>query len=96
MNHSRWQMPPRLPAEQFARTRELSPLMAQPLYNRGVTEPAQIEPFLAADKRLLGDPFLLSDMDKAVAKVYRAPSGEAITVYGDFGACGITATALLA
>ena len=97
MNHSRWKMPPRLTAEQLARTKELPPLMVQLLYNRGITEPAQVEPFLAADKRLLGDPFLLPDMDKAVARVYRALlSAEAITIYGDFDADGITATALLA
>ena len=96
MNHSRWQIPPRLPAERLARTKDLSPLMAQLLYNRGITEPDQVEPFLAADERLLADPFLLPDMDKAVDRIYRALlSGENITVYGDFDADGITATALL-
>ena len=71
--------------------------MAQLLYNRGIIDPAQVEPFLAADERLLGDPFLLPDMEKAVARVYRALlSTEAITIYGDFDADGITATALLA
>jgi len=97
MNHSRWQMPPRLPAEHLARTKDLPPLMAQLLYSRGITEPAQVEPFLAADERLLADPFLLPDMDKAVARIYRALlSAESITIYGDFDADGITATALLA
>jgi len=96
MNHSRWQMPPRLPAERLARTKDLSPLMAQLLYNRGITEPDQVEPFLAADERLLADPFLLPDMDKAVDRIYRALlSAENIAVYGDFDADGITATALL-
>ena len=96
MNHSRWQMPLRLLPEPLARAEELTPLMAQLLYNRGVTDPAQVEPFLAADKRLLGDPFLLPDMDKAVARVYRALlCGEAITIYGDFDADGVTATAVL-
>jgi len=96
MNHSRWQMPSRLPAERLARTKELSPLMAQLLYNRGITEPDQVEPFLAADERLLADPFLLPDMDKAVDRICRALlSAENITIYGDFDADGITATALL-
>ena len=96
MNHSRWQMPPRLPAEHLARTKNLTPLMAQLLYNRGITEPDQVEPFLAADERLLADPFLLPDMDKAVSRIYRALlSAENIAIYGDFDADGITATALL-
>jgi len=70
--------------------------MAQLLYNRGIADPAQVEAFLAADERLLGDPFLLPDMEKAVARTYRALlSGETIAIYGDFDADGITATALL-
>jgi single-stranded-DNA-specific exonuclease len=97
MNHSHWQMPPRLPAEHLARTKNLSPLIAQLLYNRGITEPDQVEPFLAADERLLADPFLLPDMDKAISRVYRALlSAENIAIYGDFDADGITATTLLA
>ena len=96
MSHSRWQLPPRLPAEQLSKM-NLPPLMAQLLYNRGITDPADVDPFLAADERLLNDPFLLPDMDKAVARVYRALlSGETIAIYGDFDADGITATVLLA
>lgn len=95
MNHSRWQMPPCLPAEQLAGT-GLSPLMAQLLYNRGITDPAQIDSFLAADENLLNDPFLLPDIEKAVDRISDALlSGERIAIYGDFDADGITATAVL-
>jgi len=70
--------------------------LAQLLYNRGVREPSQLEPFLNADKRLAGDPSLLPDMSLAVGRVYRALlSGENIAIYGDFDADGITGTALL-
>ncbi|MDP2931045.1 MAG: single-stranded-DNA-specific exonuclease RecJ, partial [Chloroflexota bacterium] len=49
-----------------------------------------------ADKRLSADPFLLPDMDRAVARIYRALlSGESIAVYGDFDVDGVTSTALL-
>ena len=73
-----------------------SPLMAQLLYNRGITDPSQIQPFLAGDISLSGDPFLLPDMHRAVARIYQALlSGDNIAVYGDFDADGITATALL-
>jgi single-stranded-DNA-specific exonuclease len=89
-------MPSRLLPEQLFEAKGITPLIAQLLCNRGVTSLAQVEPFLAADRRLLLDPFLLPDMDKAVARVQRAlRSGEAMTIYGDFDADGITATTLL-
>jgi single-stranded-DNA-specific exonuclease len=70
--------------------------MVQLLYARGIAEPAQFEPFLAADEQLLGNPFLLPDMHQAVARVYRALLlGEEIAVFGDFDTDGIAATALL-
>lgn len=98
MSRSRWQMPPSFSEAQLSRIsrKSLSPLIDRLLYNRGITDPAQIESFLTADERLLNDPFLLPDMDKAIARIYRALlSGEAIAVYGDFDADGITATTLL-
>jgi single-stranded-DNA-specific exonuclease len=74
----------------------LSPLITQLLYNRGITAPSQIEPFLAADQRLSFDPLLLPDMEWAVGRIYQAIlRAEKIAVYGDFDADGITATALL-
>ena len=72
------------------------PLLAQLLYNRGISEPSQAELFLSADKRLEADPFLLPDIHQAVSRTYQALfSGEQIAIYGDFDADGITATALL-
>jgi len=74
----------------------LSHLIAQLLYNRGLTELSQLEPFIAGDKRLSGDPSLLPDIQPATARIYRALlSGENIAIYGDFDADGITGTALL-
>jgi len=74
----------------------VDPLVAQLLHNRGISEPAEVEIFLSADKRLEVDPFLLPDMHQAVSRIYQALfSGEKIAIYGDFDADGITATALL-
>lgn len=98
MSLSSWEMLPRLPEAENSRVyvEDIPPLLAQLLYNRGITSPTQIEPFLTADERLLHDPFQLPDMEMAVARVYRALlSGEAIAIYGDFDADGITATTLL-
>jgi single-stranded-DNA-specific exonuclease len=70
--------------------------MTQVLFNRGLADAAQVEPFLAVDKRLSSDPFLLPDMEVAVTRIYRAVlSGEKVAVYGDFDADGITSTAVL-
>jgi single-stranded-DNA-specific exonuclease len=72
------------------------PLLIQLLYNRGITRPEDIPSFLASDRRLMGDPLLFPDMEKAVARVYQALlKGETIGVYGDFDADGITATAVV-
>ncbi|HXY74819.1 MAG TPA: DHH family phosphoesterase, partial [Dehalococcoidales bacterium] len=96
MNHKRWNVLPPLPAGHPMRIPGMSPLIIQLLYNRGISNPDDVAPFLAADKRLSPDPFLLPDMEAAVARVYRAIlSAEKIAIYGDFDADGITSTALL-
>ena len=72
------------------------PLVAQLLYNRGLSDPSKFDLFLAGDERLSNSPFLLPDMHQATTRIYQALlSGENIAVYGDFDADGITATALL-
>ena len=96
MNRYRWNLLPPAPESYLANISAFPPLIAQLLYNRGIREPAQLEPFITADKRLSGDPSLLPDMHLAVGRIYRALlSGENIAVYGDFDADGITGTALL-
>jgi len=96
LNHSRWNLLPPAPDQHLANTSGFPPLIAQLLYNRGLAEPSQLELFIAADERLSGNPFLLTDMQRAVARIYQALlSGENIAIYGDFDADGITGTALL-
>ena len=96
MNHWRWNLLPPVSDKYLANASNFPPLIVQLLYNRGLTEPSQLELFIAADKNLSGNPFLLPDMHQAVARIYRALlSGENIAIYGDFDVDGITATALL-
>jgi len=96
VNHSRWNLLPPVSDAFWANAAGFSPLMAQLLYNRGLTEPSQLESFISADASLSGNPFLLPDIHQAIARTYQALlSGENIAVYGDFDADGITATALL-
>ena len=74
----------------------LPPLQAQLLFNRGITEPAQVEAYLAPDASLIHDPLLLPDMEEGVARLRRAiDSRETVAVFGDFDTDGVTGTALL-
>lgn len=94
MIHTHWKIFPQ--AEQPLAIAGIHPLVAQLLYNRGISDPSQAKLFLSADSRLEVDPFLLPDMHQAVSRTYQALfAGEKIAIYGDFDADGITSTALL-
>jgi single-stranded-DNA-specific exonuclease len=96
LNHSRWNLLPPAPDEYLAKTAGIPPLLAQILYNRGLNDPTKLDLFLTGDSRLVCDPFLLPDMQKATSRLYRALlSGEKIAVYGDFDVDGVTSTAMM-
>jgi single-stranded-DNA-specific exonuclease len=81
--------------DEYLSASDLSPLIAQLLYNRGV-KPEEIDPFFSADRGLEGNPFLLPDISQAVSRVYKAVlAREKIAVYGDFDVDGVTATVIL-
>ncbi len=91
-----WRRLPTPPAG-FSASMGLPAFHAHLLYNRGVRQRAEIAPFLKADSRLLNDPMLLPDMEKAVARLRKAlRSDETIGIFGDFDTDGVTGTALLA
>ncbi len=96
MNHYRWRLLPRVPENHPLFRSGFSPLVVQLLYNRHLNEPSKVDSFLHGDRSLSSSPYLLPDIEKAVNRIYRALlSGENITIYGDYDADGITATALL-
>lgn len=74
----------------------LNPVLLQVLYNRGLTHPGQIQAFLERRYLEAVDPFLLPDMEVAVARIEQAlQREETVIVYGDFDADGVTSTVLL-
>ncbi|MBI2856224.1 MAG: single-stranded-DNA-specific exonuclease RecJ [Chloroflexi bacterium] len=97
LSHKEWRVAPRIPQETSNRLAPFSPLAAQLLHNRGITELSQAEAFLSRDESRLEDPLLLPDMERAIARIHRALlEHEAIGIFGDFDTDGITGTALLA
>jgi single-stranded-DNA-specific exonuclease len=93
-----WSLAPSQPllAGRLASSLKISPLLAQCLLNRGLSEIPAIENFLEPRLKNLADPFLLPDMEKAVDRLYRArEQNETLVVFGDYDVDGVTATALL-
>ncbi len=70
--------------------------VAHALVNRGVLDAESARRFLDPGIEDLHDPFLLRDLDVAVARIERAlADGERIFVHGDYDVDGITSTFLL-
>lgn len=71
------------------------PLLARVLACRGIAQP-QAAAALLEEEPPLSDPFLLKDMDKAVARIQQAiEDGETIVIFGDYDVDGVSATAIL-
>lgn len=69
---------------------------ARILLRRGYVDPASAHRFLHPRLEDLHDPFLLKDMDRAVARIQEAiAGGEAIEIHGDYDVDGITSTVVL-
>lgn len=74
----------------------LHPVAAEVMLQRGIREEAAMHRFLYPDLSHLHDPGLLPDMERAVERIRKAIELEqAIAIYGDYDADGLTATALL-
>ena len=90
-----WDIAPRAPAALFAAVDALPPLAVQVLHNRGHDTVEKQHEFM------LGplpphDPYLLDDMDLAVARIAQAAhKNERVCIYGDYDVDGVSATAML-
>ena len=71
-------------------------LVSAVLASRGIRTAEEAAAFLEHEQRLTYSPFLMADMDKAVARVQQALADhEKIAVFGDYDVDGITATCIL-
>src|ERR1039458_8295139 len=94
----RWTIAPPQPllAGTLASSLKISPLLAQCLLNRGLSELPAIEKFLAPRLKNLADPFLLPNMKAAVERLLLAHErGESLVIFGDYDVAGVTSTTLL-
>lgn len=83
-------------AAQLAESINVDPLVARLLLSRGIRTFEEAREFFRPDLSLLHDPFLMKDMDKAVAIIDKAiRSQDRILIYGDYDVDGTTAVALV-
>lgn len=71
-------------------------LLAQLLVQRGIDNIQKIKDFLNPEKMKITSPFVFTDMQKTIERIFSAiETQEKIIVYGDFDCDGVTSTSLL-
>ena len=95
----RWTLKPKPEANKVAHLKEalqVDTTVATLLLQRGIETYEAAKTFFRPSLDDLHDPFLMKDMDKAVARIETAISqGENILVYGDYDVDGTTSVALM-
>jgi single-stranded-DNA-specific exonuclease len=98
-NGRRWQLAPSDEgiARELIQNNGLSPVLAHLLAARGVAAAGVMDYLNPTLKKLMPDPFVLAEMDQAVARVAAAlEQGQRIAVFGDYDVDGSVSSALLA
>ncbi|NLJ71466.1 MAG: single-stranded-DNA-specific exonuclease RecJ [Syntrophomonadaceae bacterium] len=82
--------------EKLVNKLDISPALIKLLIQRGIDTEEKIRAFLYGDLRSLSDSYLLSGLDKAVARIKLAiKEQEKVVIYGDYDVDGICSTVIL-
>ncbi|RZK45388.1 MAG: single-stranded-DNA-specific exonuclease RecJ, partial [Pedobacter sp.] len=83
-------------AKVLASSLGIAPSLATILSNRGVCNFEEAREFFRPSLNALHDPFLMKDMDKAIARITAAlQNQEKILIYGDYDVDGTTAVTVV-
>lgn len=83
--------------ERLQQSLKIHPAFCQMLVSRGISTFDEAKHFFRPSLNDLHDPFLMRDMDKAVARIERAiKNNERILIFGDYDVDGTTSVATLA
>ena len=81
---------------QLSQSLSIDYVLSSLLVQRGIYTYEQAREFFRPDLSMLHNPFLMTDMDKAVARLHKAiTGGENILIYGDYDVDGTTAVSLV-
>ncbi len=82
--------------KRISETCQVSKPVAAVLANRSIIEVEDVYAFMNPDPDRFHDPYLLKDMDKAVARILTAKDKqEKVIIYGDYDVDGMTSTSIL-
>ena len=88
--------PPHADAGALATRLKTSPVIAQVLLNRGISQAEECFNFLRPSLKCLHDPALIPNLAKAATRIADAiRAKQQIVIYGDYDVDGITATTIL-
>jgi single-stranded-DNA-specific exonuclease len=95
-----WLPKPQSSPEKLQKLKEeldLDPLILELLLQRGIHDFESARAFFKPSLTQLHDPFLMKDMDRAIARLHQAKTqAERIMIYGDYDVDGTTSVALMA
>ena len=95
----RWTLQPKpdaLIVEKLSKSLGISKVIAGLLCQRGITSFAEAKSFFRPNLKEIHNPYLMKDMDKAVARIETAiANNESILIYGDYDVDGTTAVSLV-
>ena len=82
--------------EEIAKKYNLNNLLATILVNRNIVKEEDIRLFLSPTREDFHDPFMITDMRKAIERIKKAiKEQEEVTIYGDYDVDGITSITVL-
>lgn len=82
--------------EEISKKYGLNKLLSTILVNRNIVDEKNIKIFLTPTRKDFHNPFLISDMEKAVERIIKAiKEKENVTIYGDYDVDGITSITVL-
>ena len=82
--------------EEISKTYHVNKLLATILVNRNIVSEEQIRLFLKPTRNDFHNPYLITDMKKAIDRIVEAiEKQEKVTIYGDYDVDGITSITVL-
>ncbi|MBT3689910.1 single-stranded-DNA-specific exonuclease RecJ, partial [bacterium] len=95
--NKKWVIKDKISDKDISKFPEINPVILQLLFSRNLKTKSAIDQFLSPDySKDVHDPFLFSDMEKVVARIYEARhKKQKVMIFGDYDADGVSGSTIL-